>query len=122
VEPRAQAFAGRAAELGTLAQALAAARAGRGAAILVAGEAGIGKTRLAAEVAHRAREVGWQTLLGRSIDLVGTELPYQPFADALHAIGGPRPPPPPGSCPAPRPPRRPSSPRTGRPRAGPPRR
>jgi len=91
VEPRAQAFAGRAAELGTLDRALAAAWAGRGATILVAGEAGIGKTRLAAEVAHRAREAGWQTLLGRSIDLVGTELPYQPFADALHAIGGPRP-------------------------------
>ncbi|HET9103164.1 MAG TPA: AAA family ATPase, partial [Solirubrobacteraceae bacterium] len=91
MEPRAQALAGRAAELGTLEQALASARAGRGATILVAGEAGIGKTRLAAEVAHRAREAGWQTLLGRSIDLVGTELPYQPFADALHSIGGPRP-------------------------------
>ena len=91
MEPRAQAFAGRAAELGTLGQALAAARAGRGATILVAGEAGIGKTRLAAEVAHRAREAGGQTLLGRSIDLVGTELPYQPFADALQSIGGPPP-------------------------------
>jgi DNA-binding CsgD family transcriptional regulator/tetratricopeptide (TPR) repeat protein len=91
VEPRAQAFAGRAAELGTLEQALAAARAGRGAAILVAGEAGIGKTRLAAEITGRAREAGWQTLLGRSIDLVGTELPYQPFAEALRPIGGPRP-------------------------------
>ena len=32
-----------------------------------------------------------QTLLGRSIDLVGTELPYQPFAEALRPIGGPRP-------------------------------
>jgi DNA-binding NarL/FixJ family response regulator/tetratricopeptide (TPR) repeat protein len=91
VEPRAKAFAGRAAELGTLEQALAAARAGRGAAILVAGEAGIGKTRLAAEVTHRARQAGWQTLLGRSIDLVGTELPYQPFAEALRPLGGPRP-------------------------------
>ena len=91
MEPRAKAFAGRAAELGTLEQALAAARAGRGAAILVAGEAGIGKTRLAAEITGRAREAGWQTLLGRSIDLVGTELPYQPFAEALRPIGGPRP-------------------------------
>ncbi|HEU0318591.1 MAG TPA: ATP-binding protein, partial [Solirubrobacteraceae bacterium] len=91
MEPRAQAFAGRAAELGTLEQALAVARAGRGAAILVAGEAGIGKTRLAAEITGRAREAGWQTLLGRSIDLVGTELPYQPFAEALRPIGGPRP-------------------------------
>jgi DNA-binding CsgD family transcriptional regulator/tetratricopeptide (TPR) repeat protein len=87
VEPRAQAFAGRAAELGTLGQALAAARAGHGAAILVTGEAGIGKTRLAAEITGRAREAGWQNLLGRSIDLVGTDLPYQPFAEALRPIG-----------------------------------
>jgi len=82
---------GRAGELGTLERALAAARAGRGAAILVAGEAGIGKTRLAAELIRRARDGGFATLLGRSIDLVGTELPYQPFAEALRSIGGRRP-------------------------------
>src|SRR6266700_7733446 len=92
VEPRAKAFVGRAAELGTLEKALAAARAGRGAAILVTSEAGIGKTRLAAELTRHARAAGCQTLLGRSIDLVGTELPYQPFAEALRPLGGgPRP-------------------------------
>jgi DNA-binding CsgD family transcriptional regulator/tetratricopeptide (TPR) repeat protein len=91
VEPRAKAFVGRAGELGTLERALAAARAGRGAAILVTGDAGIGKTRLAAELARRARDGGFATLLGRSIDLVGTELPYQPFAEALRSIGGRRP-------------------------------
>jgi DNA-binding NarL/FixJ family response regulator len=91
VETRAKAFAGRAGELGTLERALAAARAGCGAAILVAGEAGIGKTRLAAELTQRARQAGWQILLGRSIDLVGTELPYQPFAEALRPLGGTRP-------------------------------
>src|SRR6185437_5319693 len=91
VEPRAKAFVGRAGELGTLERALAAARAGRGAAILVTGDAGIGKTRLAAELARRARGGGFATLLGRSIDLVGTELPYQPFAEALRSIGGCRP-------------------------------
>ena len=79
---------GRAGELGELEQALASARAGLGAAVLVAGEAGIGKTRLAAELARRAREAGFETLLGRSIDLVGTELPYQPFAEALRSIAG----------------------------------
>jgi DNA-binding CsgD family transcriptional regulator len=89
VEARARtALVGRAGELGELEGALAAARAGRGAAVLVAGEAGIGKTRLAAEVARRAREAGFGTLLGRSIDLVGTELPYQPFAEALRSLGG----------------------------------
>ena len=44
-------FVGRARELGELERALDAARAGTGAAVLVAGEAGIGKTRLASELA-----------------------------------------------------------------------
>jgi DNA-binding NarL/FixJ family response regulator/tetratricopeptide (TPR) repeat protein len=88
VEARAEAaFVGRTAELGKLRHALEAAQAGSGAAVLVAGEAGIGKTRLASELARRAREAGFQTLLGRSIDLVGTELPYQPFVEALRPLG-----------------------------------
>ena len=58
-------------------------------AVLVAGEAGIGKTRLASELARRARGAGFEVLLGRSIDLVGTELPYQPFAEALRPLGKP---------------------------------
>jgi len=80
-------FVGRTRELGELEHALNAARAGTGATVLVAGEAGIGKTRLASEVAGRARRAGFQVLLGRSIDLVGTELPYQPFAEALRPLG-----------------------------------
>ena len=55
--------------------------------VLVAGEAGIGKTRLASELARRARDAGFEVLLGRSIDLVGTELPYQPFVEALRPLG-----------------------------------
>jgi DNA-binding CsgD family transcriptional regulator len=82
-------FVGRAGELGELDRALGAARAGTGAAVLVAGEAGIGKTRLAAELARHARGAGFEVLLGRSIDLVGTELPYQPFAEALRPLGKP---------------------------------
>ena len=84
MEARASAaFVGRVRELDELERALRAAQAGDGATVLVAGEAGIGKSRLAAEVAHRARAAGFEVLLGRSLDLVGTELPYQPFADAL---------------------------------------
>jgi DNA-binding CsgD family transcriptional regulator len=82
-------FVGRADELGELERALDAARAGTGAAVLVAGQAGIGKTRLASELARRARSAGFEVLLGRSIDLVGTELPYQPFAEALRPLGEP---------------------------------
>ncbi len=79
---------GRALELWQLERALAAAREGSGATVLIAGEAGIGKTRLASELAIRARAAGFAALLGRSIDLVGTELPYQPFVEALRPLGG----------------------------------
>ncbi len=81
-------FVGRAHELGQLERALAAAQAGSGTTVLVAGEAGIGKSRLASELAGRARSAGFDVLLGRSIDLVGTELPYQPFVEALRPLGG----------------------------------
>ena len=83
-------FVGRARELGELERALDATQAGSGATVLVAGEAGIGKTRLASELARRARDAGFEVLLGRSIDLVGTELPYQPFVEALRPLGEPR--------------------------------
>ena len=83
------AFVGRARELGELGGALASARDASGTTVLLAGEAGIGKTRLASELAGRARDAGFDVLLGRSIDLVGTELPYQPFAEALRPLGAP---------------------------------
>jgi DNA-binding CsgD family transcriptional regulator/tetratricopeptide (TPR) repeat protein len=81
------AFVGRVHELWELERALATTQAGSGATILVAGDAGIGKTRLASELATRARAAGFEVLLGRSIDLVGTELPYEPFVDALRPFG-----------------------------------
>ncbi len=83
-------FIGRVAEVEKLELLLDAARAGSGAAVLAAGEAGIGKTRLAAELSRIARDAGFDVLLGRSIDLVGTELPYQPFAEALRPLRDPR--------------------------------
>jgi DNA-binding CsgD family transcriptional regulator/tetratricopeptide (TPR) repeat protein len=82
------AFVGRVRELWELERALAATKAGSGATILCAGEAGIGKTRLACELATRARAAGFDVLLGRSIDLVGTDVPYQPFVEALRPLGG----------------------------------
>ena len=80
-------FVGRARELEALAHALGSVQAGAGTTVLVAGEPGIGKSRLASELATRARDAGFEVLLGRSIDLVGTELPYQPFVEALRPLG-----------------------------------
>jgi pimeloyl-ACP methyl ester carboxylesterase/tetratricopeptide (TPR) repeat protein len=74
---------GRTRELERLEGVLAASASGSGVAVLVSGDAGIGKTRLVSDLATRARARGFEVLVGRCLDLVGTELPYQPFADAL---------------------------------------
>jgi DNA-binding CsgD family transcriptional regulator len=85
------AFVGRVDELGELERVLEATPAASGSTVLLAGEAGIGKTRLADALACRARDKGFDVLLGRSIDLVGTELPYQPIVEALRPLGKLRP-------------------------------
>lgn len=81
-------FVGRAAELSRLEAGLDAARAGRGSIVLITGRAGIGKTRLTAALAERARGRGATVLSGRCIQLVGTGLPYLPLVDALRQVGG----------------------------------
>ena len=77
------AFAGREAELAALRAAWADAVAGRRRGVLVSGEPGIGKTRLAAEIAGHARERGGVVLYGRCDD--GLAAAAQPFAQALGA-------------------------------------
>jgi DNA-binding SARP family transcriptional activator/DNA-binding GntR family transcriptional regulator len=81
-------FVGRAAELDGLQRALGAAAAGEGNAVLIAGRAGIGKTRLTEELAELARAGGATVLHGRCIQLVGLGLPYLPLADALRPLRG----------------------------------
>jgi DNA-binding SARP family transcriptional activator/tetratricopeptide (TPR) repeat protein len=65
---------GRAAELRTLMAAWTTARAGHGCVVLITGEAGIGKTRLVAELARRADNAGARTAVGAGVD-VGGEAP-----------------------------------------------
>src|SRR5207302_4789003 len=62
---------GRAAELRTLMAAWTAARAGHGRVVLITGEAGIGKTRLVAELARRAENAGARTAIGAGMDVGG---------------------------------------------------
>lgn len=80
------ALVGRARELDRLDEALGAAGGSRGSTVLVAGEAGIGKTRLVSEFAARARATGATVLVGRCVDLVGAALPYLPFVEALRPL------------------------------------
>jgi predicted ATPase len=77
---------GRAAELATLEEAMTAAGAGSPAVVLIAGEAGIGKSRLAAEAATRALANGWQVLSGGCLDLAEASVPYLPLVDALREL------------------------------------
>lgn len=65
---------GRAAQLSSLTAAWAAARVGRGGVCVLTGEAGIGKTRLVAELAERAENAGARVAVGAGVD-VGGEAP-----------------------------------------------
>ncbi len=77
-------FVGRERELATLSAALDGAVAGAGAFVEIAGEAGIGKSRLAGELAHQARLRGARVLVGRCLEGDGSPA-FLPFLDSLDA-------------------------------------
>ena len=74
-------LAGRGPELSRLVTAVLERPAGEPHVVAVTGEAGIGKSRLAAEVAARAHDQGHEVLRGRA-ERDGV-IPYQPFVEAL---------------------------------------
>src|SRR5918996_730331 len=73
---------GRQEELSQLEDALLSANRGDGRFVLLAGEAGIGKTRLATELTRRARKLGCDVLWG-SCSEAELALPYLPFVEAV---------------------------------------
>src|SRR5215472_4572433 len=73
---------GRDAELARLRNLLDEAAQGRAVAALVSGDAGVGKSRLVAEVAAIAAQRGFCVLTGQCAE-IGDSVPYLPFADAL---------------------------------------
>ncbi|MFC8513051.1 AAA family ATPase [Streptomyces sp. NPDC057257] len=79
---------GRGEDLARLADVLKRARAGEAGALLVAGDAGVGKTRLLDEVAGQAAADGMTVLTGHCVDLGDVGLPYLPFTEILGMLAG----------------------------------
>jgi DNA-binding NarL/FixJ family response regulator len=77
---------GRDAELHTIESALNRAAAGETIHLLIAGEAGVGKTRLTSEAARLAANRGIRVLRGDCGNVGGSSLPYGPFVEALRNL------------------------------------
>src|SRR5437660_3155236 len=73
---------GRTAAFSQLVASFQQARRGQPQAVLLVGEAGIGKTRLASEFVAWARAQGAEVLSGQAFEM-GGRLPYQPLVEAL---------------------------------------
>jgi class 3 adenylate cyclase/DNA-binding CsgD family transcriptional regulator len=80
-------FVGRIEELQTLEAARRRAADGEPAAVvLVGGEAGVGKTRLVAELTAHCATDGTQVLVGGCVPVGDGALPYAPIVEALRAL------------------------------------
>ncbi len=77
-------FCGRQTEIDSLLEHLKVAADGALDVVLVSGEAGIGKTRLATEAARRALDRGSTVLYGRCDEDLA--VPFQPFVEALTQV------------------------------------
>jgi DNA-binding CsgD family transcriptional regulator len=86
VTPRSSVLVGRDSEVSALRDAFKRARGGEPAAVLVGGEAGIGKTRLVEELSQYARAEGASVLTGNCLELGEEGLPFAPFAAALREV------------------------------------
>lgn len=76
---------GRAHELAQLARLLTDTKRGRGALVLVAGEAGAGKSRLLRELLPEAKNQGFEILVGHCFER-DADFPFAPFIDAFRQL------------------------------------
>ena len=72
--------------MATLGAAFDAVRQGGPAALLIGGEAGVGKTRLISEFAAEARAAGARVLIGGCLELGADGLPFGPFTAMLRDL------------------------------------
>lgn len=77
---------GRSGQLSVLDTALAEAASGRPSAVVVGGEAGVGKSRLVDEFAGRSRGAGVRVLTGGCLELGADSLPFAPFTAVLRGL------------------------------------
>src|SRR5215217_7383824 len=75
-------------EMRQLRAAFARAERGEAGAVLLSGDAGVGKTRLLTALGEHVGACGALVLTGRCIDVREGGLPYLPFADALAPLAG----------------------------------
>src|SRR6266536_1221041 len=74
-------------EMRRLRAAFARAERGEAGAVLLSGDAGVGKTRLLTALGEYVGAGGALVLTGRCIDVREGGLPYLPFAEALAPLG-----------------------------------
>ncbi|MGH8975814.1 MAG: adenylate/guanylate cyclase domain-containing protein, partial [Acidimicrobiia bacterium] len=79
-------FVGRAVEVARIRKLWEAAVEGERRVVLIGGEPGVGKTRLATELARTLHNEGAMVLAGRCDEDLG--VPYQPFVEALRYFAG----------------------------------
>lgn len=85
MNPASRTFVGRERELAELLSALEETRGGRGGLFLLAGEAGIGKTRVADELSRRAASAGCDVRWGRCWEVGGAPA-YWPWIQVLRGL------------------------------------
>ncbi len=78
-----RALIGRKAELDELASTIGVRADGSRRAVLLAGDAGVGKTRLLTELRDLAFAEGWQVVAGHCLDFGDSALPYLPFSEVM---------------------------------------
>ncbi|MEU7279381.1 AAA family ATPase [Streptomyces sp. NPDC045431] len=79
-------FVGRAGELTALTEALSRAAAGEPQALVVGGEAGVGKTRLLEEFLDEVCRQGAVVAVGGCVEIGADGLPFAPFSTALRSL------------------------------------
>lgn len=84
IDPAPNPFVGREAELARLQKALADAVAGRGRVVMLVGDPGIGKTRMAEDLAAAAKALGAEVLVGRCHESQGSPA-YWPWQQIVRA-------------------------------------